>query len=163
MKPRQTIYGGTRFKSLLEAKWAVFFDYLGLKWRYEHRQFRLGYYPEHRQTQDARSRDASYGLYRGYRFDNELVYTPDFLLPELDLLVEVKPSVLTRTEEVKIGRLAYRTCRNFLVLIGFERFILYYWMDLDYPQELEDLADALSPGRSEIVQAALKRAKEFRG
>jgi hypothetical protein len=31
----ETMYRGTRFRSQLEARWAVFFDRLGLPWRYE--------------------------------------------------------------------------------------------------------------------------------
>jgi hypothetical protein len=33
--PIETMYRGTRFRSQLEARWAVFFDRLGLPWRYE--------------------------------------------------------------------------------------------------------------------------------
>ena len=35
MKPIETVYKGYRFRSRLEAKWAVFFDELGVKWEYE--------------------------------------------------------------------------------------------------------------------------------
>ena len=67
----ETRYGGCRFRSRLEARWAVFFDHMRLKWEYE---------PE------------------GYRLPNGELYLPDFFLPELDvsgkalgLFVEVKP------------------------------------------------------------------------
>lgn len=62
MKPIETSYAGCRFRSRLEARWAVFFDQLGIKWEYE---------PQ------------------GYEFDGER-YLPDFHLPHFDQFVEVK-------------------------------------------------------------------------
>ena len=63
MKPIETKYNGYRFRSRLEAKWAVFFDALGIKYLYEPEGFEL--------------RDGSY-------------YLPDFYLPELKTWVEIK-------------------------------------------------------------------------
>lgn len=42
MKAIQTSYKGYRFRSRLEARWAVFFDALGLRWEYETEGFDLG-------------------------------------------------------------------------------------------------------------------------
>lgn len=137
----------------------ILFDSLGLKWKYEHRQFKLGYYSEKLQESDAKIRDRSYGRVQDHRFDNELTYTPDFILPDLDLFVEVKPNDLTRTEEIKIGRLAYRAKSDFLVLIGLDRFLRYYWFDLDYPEDLNDL-NFLSSDELTIKQA-FRTAREF--
>lgn len=54
MKAIQTRYGGCHFRSRLEARWAVFFDALGLKWEYEPEGFDLGdgvyYLPDFRIT-----------------------------------------------------------------------------------------------------------------
>jgi hypothetical protein len=36
IKAIPTEYAGCRFRSRLEARWAVFFDTLGIKWQYEH-------------------------------------------------------------------------------------------------------------------------------
>lgn len=36
IKAIETHYAGYRFRSRLEARWAVFFDVAGVKWRYEH-------------------------------------------------------------------------------------------------------------------------------
>ncbi len=36
MKAIETVYRGYRFRSRLEARWAVFFDEAGIDWRYEH-------------------------------------------------------------------------------------------------------------------------------
>ncbi len=56
MQPRaiETRYKGYRFRSRLEARWAVFFDALGLKWEYEPEGFDLGdgvrYLPDFKAT-----------------------------------------------------------------------------------------------------------------
>ena len=67
MQPRaiETRYKGYRFRSRLEARWAVFFDALGVKWEYEPEGFEL---PSGR-------------------------YLPDFYLPEMDdgWYIEIKP------------------------------------------------------------------------
>lgn len=62
--PLETRYAGCRFRSRLEARWAVFFDHLGIKWEYEPQGYTVG--PDKRP------------------------YLPDFRLPELDAFVEVK-------------------------------------------------------------------------
>lgn len=59
-----TFYNATTFRSRLEARWAVFFDQLGVRWFYEHEGFEL---PSGR-------------------------YVPDFWLPEQECFVEIKPS-----------------------------------------------------------------------
>jgi hypothetical protein len=42
MKAIETKYKGCRFRSRLEARWAVFFDVLGVAWEYEPEGFELG-------------------------------------------------------------------------------------------------------------------------
>lgn len=59
----ETRYKGYRFRSRLEAKWAVFFDALGIEWEYEKEGYDLG--------------EAGW-------------YLPDFWLPSLDAWAEVK-------------------------------------------------------------------------
>ena len=59
-----TEYKGYRFRSRLEARWAVFFDALHIKYEYE---------PE------------------GFRVGEAKAYLPDFFLPELSTYVEIKP------------------------------------------------------------------------
>lgn len=53
VKPIETHYNGYRFRSRLEARWAVFFDAIGLKYEYEH---------------------------EGYRLDDNTFYLPDFYM-----------------------------------------------------------------------------------
>lgn len=64
----ETHYAGHRFRSRLEARWAVFLDTLGIKWEYEPQGYLVG--PEGGQTP----------------------YLPDFYLPKEKLWVEVKGS-----------------------------------------------------------------------
>lgn len=42
IKPIETCYNGYKFRSRLEARWAVFFDALGVKYEYEPQGFDLG-------------------------------------------------------------------------------------------------------------------------
>lgn len=65
IKPIETVYNGYRFRSRLEARWAVFFDAIGIRYVYEPEGF-VG----------------AYGMY----------YLPDFYLPDFDVYVEVKGS-----------------------------------------------------------------------
>jgi hypothetical protein len=88
IKPIETIYNGYRFRSRLEARWAVFFDALGVEYEYEPEGFELPnggrYLPDFRvkcygkrgvcrepkTMDDARS----YGLCYACRFGNEDSY-----------------------------------------------------------------------------------------
>ena len=63
IKPIETIYNGYRFRSRLEARWAVFFDAAGIKYQYES---------------------------EGFELDNGVRYLPDFYLPEFNIFVEIK-------------------------------------------------------------------------
>jgi hypothetical protein len=62
--PIETVYRGYRFRSRLEARWAVFFDAAGIEWQYEPEGYRLPSGP----------------------------YLPDFWLPKEGMFVEVKPT-----------------------------------------------------------------------
>lgn len=53
MKAIETIYKNFRFRSRLEARWAIYFDWLGLNWEYEPEGFDLNgvwYLPDFRVT-----------------------------------------------------------------------------------------------------------------
>lgn len=43
MKAIETRYKGYRFRSRLEARWAVFFDKMGWNWKYEHQGYEVGW------------------------------------------------------------------------------------------------------------------------
>lgn len=76
IQPIQTRYAGCRFRSRLEARWAVFFDTVGVRWEYEPQGFHIGPYP-------TCETDAGVTL-------REWDYLPDFLLPDCGTWVEVK-------------------------------------------------------------------------
>ncbi len=82
IKAIETQYQGYRFRSRLEARWAVFFDALGIKWEYEKEGYDLG----------------------------ELGwYLPDFWLPDKQVWVEVKPQMPSEEESEKIRALVAGT------------------------------------------------------
>jgi len=64
IKAIETVYNSYRFRSRLEARWAVFFDTLGVPYEYEPEGFEL-------------------------RGGNR--YLPDFWLPTCDCWLEIKP------------------------------------------------------------------------
>lgn len=73
IKAIETRYKGHRFRSRLEARWAVVFDAAGIEWRYEEQGFEL--VPQH-------------------QHDEHLgAYLPDFYLPAFHTYVEVKPEL----------------------------------------------------------------------
>lgn len=65
-KAIETIYRGYRFRSRLEARWAVFFDAVGLPFEYEK---------------------------EGFTLDDGTRYLPDFWLPSLKMWIEIKGEV----------------------------------------------------------------------
>jgi hypothetical protein len=84
IKPIETHYNGYRFRSRLEARWAVFFDALGIKYEYE----REGY-----EIIDRGGWEDSAPFYDPKRSrDKKWWYLPDFYLPKTKTWVEVKGS-----------------------------------------------------------------------
>ena len=71
IKAIETYYQGIWFRSRLEARWAVFFTRMGVKWEYER---------------------------EGYQFDN-YCYLPDFWIPEMKAYCEVKPAATQETPD----------------------------------------------------------------
>lgn len=70
IRPIETRYAGCRFRSRLEARWAVFLDVMGIDWEYEKEGYEL---PSGR-------------------------YLPDFWLPEQQIWLEIKGSQPTASE-----------------------------------------------------------------
>lgn len=64
VKPIETVYNGYRFRSRLEARWAVFFDAANIQYEYE---------PQ------------------GFKLSDGTCYLPDFFLPDFKAYVEIKP------------------------------------------------------------------------
>lgn len=83
IKPIETVYNGYRFRSRLEARWAVFFDAADISWEYEPEGFDLG---------------------------DGIKYLPDFYLPDDDVWVEIKGKSLSPDEREKIERFCSQKC-----------------------------------------------------
>lgn len=90
IKAIETQYKGYRFRSRLEARWAVFFDALGIEWEYE---------PE------------------GYDLGEAGWYLPDFWFPQFQVWGEVKARDLEFIELEKCYALSKMTGNIVLLLI----------------------------------------------
>lgn len=92
MIPKETIYKSYRFRSRLEARWAVFFDKLNIVWEYE---------------------------FDGYDLNGKSYsYLPDFWLPTQEYFVEIKGAHPTRDEENKARLLALNLNKKVLLFYG---------------------------------------------
>ena len=91
IKAIETDYNGYRFRSRLEARWAVFFDALGIRYQYELQGFDLA--------------DLGY-------------YLPDFYLPSLNMWLEIKPAIPSWEEIAKIISVSIETESCGYVLFG---------------------------------------------
>lgn len=87
----ETHYGNCRFRSRTEARWAVFFDALGVRWEYEKEGFELGVLGR---------------------------YLPDFWLPDLDCWIEIKGEQPTDKEHQKCEALCMGTQKDVFLFIG---------------------------------------------
>lgn len=87
----ETHYKGYRFRSRLEARWAVFFDALGLSWNYE---------PE------------------GYVLPSGDLYLPDFYINDCEIFVEIKGGFPSESEFNKCRELADGTGKAVLLTYG---------------------------------------------
>lgn len=91
LKAIETRYNGHRFRSRTEARWAVLFDHLGVKYEYEAEGFELG---------------------EGIR------YLPDFYMPVEDCYFEIKGEAPGDEDLAKIGALAIASGKWVNILIG---------------------------------------------
>ena len=97
IKAIQTKYKGYRFRSRLEARWAVFFDAIRLEWQYE---------PE------------------GFELSSGEWYLPDFWIPlpnhepGAGYWTEIKGTDPTENEKEKARQLAWQSGHNTIILVG---------------------------------------------
>jgi len=91
MKAIETEYKGYKFRSRLEARWAVFFDAIGIKWEYE---------PE------------------GYQFEDGTMYLPDFYFPSLDYYGEVKGRNDQLQDDIVKAERLVRSSKKTLILFS---------------------------------------------
>ncbi|MDP8212781.1 MAG: hypothetical protein P9X22_05765 [Candidatus Zapsychrus exili] len=91
MKAIETKYKGYRFRSRLEARWAVYFDAIKIKWEYEK---------------------------EGYKLDSGDRYLPDFWLSQVNMWGEVKPGRFSEAEINKVKELVKGASFPFILLEG---------------------------------------------
>jgi hypothetical protein len=87
----ETVYDGCRFRSRLEARWAVFFNTLDIPYEYEKEAFNLG---------------------------DGIQYLPDFWMPDQKCWIEIKPVSPSDEEEDKARRLSCLTEKRVLIFYG---------------------------------------------
>lgn len=104
MKAIETKYKGYRFRSRLEARWAVFFDALGVKWEYEKEGYDLG--------------EAGW-------------YLPDFWLPDVSLWAEVKPGGFDTIAMQKASLLVKSTGHGCVLLDGVPDCVSYEYIYIE--------------------------------
>jgi hypothetical protein len=92
MKALNTLYAGSYFRSRTEARWAVYFDLIGVEWEYEK---------------------------EGYDLGDGVKYLPDFWFPKHKMYGEVKATNdLTDVEVDKAKRLSLQSKREVVILSG---------------------------------------------
>ena len=91
IKPIETVYNGYKFRSRLEARWAVFFDACNIKYHYE---------PE------------------GFQLSDGEKYLPDFYLDDFEIYVEIKPFDKSVVSYVGDGNKWEKKCRQFRSTTG---------------------------------------------
>lgn len=98
IKSKESIYKGFIFKSMLEKRWAVFFDQCGYTWSYEPEWFTL---------------------------PGGEKYKPDFYVKELGLYVETKPFNTNIVKYVGDGNVWEKKCERFRDTTGYAILLCY--------------------------------------
>lgn len=101
----ETQYKGYRFRSRLEARWAVFFDALGIRWEYE---------------------------LEGFDLPDAGRYLPDFYLPGSGVFFEVKGEKPTDEETLKAYVLARETGKPVVIACGMLDYDRDLWRDAEW-------------------------------
>lgn len=87
----ETTFNGVRYRSRLEARWALFLKELDINFHYE---------------------------FEGYRLPDGTCYLPDFYLPTQDIFLEIKPSNPNKEERNKASGLAEISGRMVYIFYG---------------------------------------------
>lgn len=126
IKAIDTKYNGFNFRSRLEARWAIFFDVIGLKYEYEVEGFEM----------------------------NGIRYLPDFYIPSLDRWFEIKAKSLSEYEMKKCEEFCFNKDNKNIkssILIGSPEVIkidsfvgiieyVWEWPQNKYPENFRFLA-----------------------
>jgi len=99
LTPIETRYKGILFRSRIEARWALFFDKIGVPYEYER---------------------------EGYKLDESTWYLPDFWMPQQDCFIEIKGTAPTLEEEAKASILAQQSGKEVFIFYGGIPTILNY-------------------------------------
>ena len=102
IKAIETLYARCRFRSRTEARWAVFFDALGIEWEYEKEGFEL---PSGK-------------------------YLPDFWLPKAGAWAEVKGGSFSEAEKTKCLELTKATGEPCIMLDGIPKGRTYWAFEM---------------------------------
>ncbi|KMS74530.1 hypothetical protein ACH49_22440 [Streptomyces leeuwenhoekii] len=115
IQPVETRYAGHRFRSRLEARWAVFFDALGVPWEYEPQGFELAPLPKETLArlaeEELRTPQLDDANHLGF-------YLPDFWLPAQDAWFEVKGADPSAEEWARLYRFMNLTDQRTFVAVG---------------------------------------------
>lgn len=105
IKAIETKYKGYKFRSRTEARWAVFFDHLNIRWEYEHQGYEISevgrYLP-----------DFHLPSFRDMSYDGGLTFTRE------SAFVEIKGEYPTRKEIEKLAALCAETGKPGWVVCG---------------------------------------------
>jgi hypothetical protein len=92
MKAINTLYKGNYFRSRTEARWAVYFDALGVEWEYEK---------------------------EGYDLGDGVFYLPDFWFPKHKMYGEVKGNAdISNDDMEKMKRLVLQSGKDLCLFVG---------------------------------------------
>lgn len=136
--PKETWYGGYRFRSRLEARWAVYFDAMGIEYRYEPEGYELK------------------------RYDGTTVsYLPDFYFPDMGTWGEVKGNMTPEDrEKIELFRSQVGTLTVFgdipaptaitsprrRIALSIARSARFEWGDTPDPQEIRQEVERMLRG-----------------
>lgn len=118
MKAIETRYNGYRFRSRLEARWAVFFDTLGIKYEYEPEGFDL--------TETWKRVDPNAERLKA----DQVWYLPDFFLPDYKYYVEIKATGTLQDQREAIEKcFLFSLQTKLLLIIGTpgNEYVAYRW------------------------------------
>jgi hypothetical protein len=131
LRPIETRYRGYRFRSRLEARWAVFLDSLGVKFEYENQGFDLG---------------------------SEGPYLPDFWLPVQECWLEIKGVWPPVSEQKKCAALAQQSRKCVFLFTGSDFAkpdvgdpMRGMWSHVFWPERYDEEGD-FSSGWGECIQ-----------
>jgi len=136
VKAIETRYNGYRFRSRLEARWAVFFGHAQIKYEYE---------------------------LEGFALPSGAAYLPDFYLPGFNLYVEIKPSDRIQLKELrKIFEFALDGDNHLLLIVGTPTQESMFLIDRRHTTILEEFEDEVGNSGSEedVVTLVFNQLRE---